>query len=87
LPKGIHPTEVFVSPEMDLRARYDSRLLGGVVVIEGNASMRHMGNWNGKLYREVSPVASDPIRLKLIPYFAWANRGTSEMSVWLPRLE
>jgi DUF1680 family protein len=22
--------------------------------------------------------------IRLIPYFVWANRGTSEMSLWLP---
>jgi DUF1680 family protein len=38
----------------------------------------------GQLYREASaPVARD-IRLKLVPYYAWGNRGDTEMSVWLP---
>ncbi len=26
-----------------------------------------------------------PVTLSLIPYFAWSNRGESEMRVWLPR--
>jgi len=25
--------------------------------------------------------------LTAIPYFAWANRGKSEMTVWIPTLE
>jgi DUF1680 family protein len=25
-----------------------------------------------------------PVDLKLIPYYAWGNRGPSAMSVWLP---
>lgn len=37
-----------------------------------------------QLYRETSPATSQAIPLKLIPYFAWANRGDTEMSVWLP---
>jgi DUF1680 family protein len=83
--KGVHPTEVFIPANMELRARYDSRLLGGVVVIEGDPLRRRAGDWNGKLYREVLSSASEPIHLRMIPYFAWANRGASEMTVWLPR--
>ena len=26
---------------------------------------------------------SDPVRLRWIPYYAWANRGVGEMRVWL----
>jgi DUF1680 family protein len=37
-----------------------------------------------KLYREVTkkPVTDIPVRL--IPYYAWANRGASDMTVWAP---
>jgi len=28
---------------------------------------------------------SRTVSLKLIPYYAWGNRGASEMTVWLPR--
>ncbi len=38
----------------------------------------------GALYR---PASEEPLRaidLKLIPYYAWANRGRSAMSVWIP---
>jgi DUF1680 family protein len=24
------------------------------------------------------------VSLRLIPYYAWANRGKSEMTVWMP---
>ena len=30
-----------------------------------------------------APIALKPIRLRLIPYFAFANRGTTEMVVWM----
>jgi DUF1680 family protein len=35
-------------------------------------------------YRELTPPSFEPIELCLIPYFAWGNRGSSTMSVWLP---
>ena len=31
------------------------------------------------------PGGSETVRLKLTPYYAWNNRGTSSMSVWFPR--
>jgi DUF1680 family protein len=41
-------------------------------------------DWSGQLYRELSGTRPQPIDLKLIPYYAWGNRGQSEMTVWLP---
>lgn len=38
----------------------------------------------GDLYRPTPATAFQPINAQLIPYFAWANRGPSAMSVWLP---
>ncbi|MGH3372024.1 MAG: hypothetical protein ACRDPR_18725, partial [Nocardioidaceae bacterium] len=34
------------------------------------------------LYRRSSPVA-DPTTITAVPYFAWDNRGSSTMAVWL----
>ncbi len=31
------------------------------------------------------PHHARKIEIQLIPYFAWDNRGESEMTVWLPR--
>lgn len=35
------------------------------------------------LYREYAPADREPVTATLIPYFAWANRGENEMTVWL----
>lgn len=35
------------------------------------------------LYAPYAPANTHPAALKLIPYFAWANRGEGEMLVWL----
>ncbi len=35
------------------------------------------------LYAEAAPVQEKSVTIKLIPYYAWANRGLGEMSVWL----
>lgn len=38
---------------------------------------------NGRLYQELSRTPPKPVPIKLIPYYTWANRGPSDMSVWL----
>ena len=42
------------------------------------------GDWNGRLYRARRPGGGKTIDVALIPYYAWANRGVSEMTVWMP---
>lgn len=83
LPPGMKPLDVLLAPDIKLRARYDQRLLGGVAVLEGIALARTNSNWRSQLYRELQPAEAAPIKLRLIPYSVWANRGAGEMSVWL----
>jgi DUF1680 family protein len=42
------------------------------------------GDWSQKLYREYRPQSTETMKITLIPYYAWDNRGLSEMTVWLP---
>ncbi len=86
LPADAKLLDVFLDPAAELRARYDQRLLGGVVVLEGTAQARKSAAWGSETYRELTPTRLTPIRLKLIPYFAWANRGAGEMTVWMQHL-
>ena len=37
------------------------------------------------LYREVGTEIAEEVKVQLIPYYTWNNRGISEMTVWLPR--
>jgi len=39
---------------------------------------------SSQLYREVGTAAPREIMLKFVPYYAWGNRGDTDMSVWLP---
>ncbi|SFH24850.1 aceric acid hydrolase [Pedobacter insulae] len=51
--------------------------------LEGDAKMLEPNTWANTLYRPVS-TSTTTTPIKLIPYFAWGNRGHTEMSVWLP---
>jgi DUF1680 family protein len=56
---------------------------GNVMALTGNAKLIQKNNWKNVLYKEVNTTAQ-PVKIKLIPYYAWANRGSSDMTVWMP---
>jgi uncharacterized protein len=85
LPRGTRMADVTIPADFKPAARYDSRLLGGVVVLEGTAAARSASDWTGQLYREARPSSERPASIRLVPYFAWGNRGATEMAVWIPR--
>lgn len=51
--------------------------------LEGTAMMVAPKDWTNTLYRPVAGQNTE-LPVRLVPYFAWGNRGHSEMSVWLP---
>jgi DUF1680 family protein len=84
LPADVRLADVAVRPSDRLTAHYRKDLLGGVTVLEGRGYVVEGRPWGQALYRPISPNEPKPIDLRLIPYYAWGNRGQSEMSVWLP---
>ncbi|WP_314519919.1 glycoside hydrolase family 127 protein [Xanthocytophaga agilis] len=58
-----------------LTPEYKAELLGGVEVLEGSASQAKRSIDN--------KVDLSAVSFKAIPYYAWANRGSGEMAVWL----
>jgi DUF1680 family protein len=54
-----------------------------VTVLAGDALAVSRAHWADKLYREIQANGKRPVKIKLIPYFAWSNRGLSEMTVWM----
>ncbi len=54
-----------------------------LTVLDTEGVLADGGDWSGKLYRELAPK-NEKVKLTLVPYYAWGNRGHSEMSVWLP---
>ena len=49
-----------------------------------NSSSVPEGDWSDTLYRELAKSRPTKEPIRLIPYFAWANRGVSEMTVFMP---
>ncbi|MNK47157.1 Non-reducing end beta-L-arabinofuranosidase [compost metagenome] len=54
-----------------------------VMALTGTAKIVAPNSWKNVLYKPIDDK-NTATTLKLVPYFAWGNRGHSEMSVWLP---
>jgi len=77
---------IFLADKAPLAARFDKRLLGGCVVVEGWGAAEDLGKWKGRLYQ--SPREAGKMRrvkIRAVPYFLWDNRKPGAMAVWLPR--
>ncbi len=85
LPADVSMLEVHAPDDMQLQATHEADLLGGVVTIMGTARQLVDENGPSALYWEAGDEREEPLDIKLIPYYAWNNRGISEMTVWLPR--
>ena len=85
LPDDINILDMSIAEEEPLLPRFDFQILGGVVVIETRLYSKPTDGWDDQLYREYKAPQSKQIKTRFIPYYAWGNRGPSEMSVWLPR--
>ena len=84
LPKGVSVQNVAIPRDGSLTARFDKSLLDGGVVLQVKAEVAAAPPWGDELYRPVMPANAKKLDIKLIPYYAWANRGKSEMTVWMP---
>jgi DUF1680 family protein len=60
--------------EAKLSAKFDKKLLGGVVVVRGTALA---------VSRKEEELETKPVAFRAVPYFAWDNRKAGQMIVWL----
>lgn len=80
--KDLH--RVYLSDAPDFEVSYQKDLLDGVVVLTSNGKMLEETSWQtGALYQPDAGLKFADRKLKWIPYYAWANRGIGEMTVWV----
>ncbi|MCC5024761.1 MAG: glycoside hydrolase family 127 protein [Candidatus Synoicihabitans palmerolidicus] len=88
LPEGVRLTDVALTlrSAADLISTQKKVIAGAeVLTLTLPSVVKQNDAWtSGQLYREVGPARTEPIALKLVPYYAWGNRGDTEMNVWLP---
>ena len=76
-----------IDPQQKATSSFHPEILNGVQIIEIPARMVSLDKtWDQSLYREKETISSQQkkkITLTAIPYFAWGNRNTGQMLVWL----
>ena len=56
-----------------------------MIALEADVPVVNRDTWsNNELYRELRPAKNQKAHIRLIPYYAWDNRGIQDMSLWLP---
>lgn len=59
---------------------YEKELLSGIVPIKAQGYRRKTTD---ALYSDEKPVREE-VTITMIPYYAWGNRGLTQMRVWMP---
>ncbi|MNJ54978.1 Non-reducing end beta-L-arabinofuranosidase [compost metagenome] len=80
---GAHLHQIVLPQDTELNIRHDADLLGGITVIEGQGLRIDDSSWSGELYSAEALPKESATKVTFIPYYAWANRGENEMSVWV----
>jgi DUF1680 family protein len=84
LPAGVAFENVRLPRDAKWTARHEPALLGGVAVLETQGRVVADHDPAAGLYSDLQSADSKPIKLRLIPYYAWNNRGEGQMAVWIP---
>ena len=82
LPKDVSILDVYIKGDSELKAVHKNDFLEGVTVIETELLLR--SDKNDEMYQAISKPEFKSHKTKLVPYFAWSNRGQAEMTVFLP---
>lgn len=80
---GANLHEIVLPANAKLEAKFENGLLGDVVAITAQGLRQDAAKWPGGLYSSEAVPALQEAKVTFIPYYAWANRGEGEMSVWV----
>ena len=84
LPEGVSIHSVKIPTDFHASVEFLPQLLQGIGSLRGEVVIEEASDWEGVLYRPLEMNERRKVNVRFIPYYAWANRGASEMSVWLP---
>ncbi|TWT83631.1 Non-reducing end beta-L-arabinofuranosidase [Planctomycetes bacterium CA13] len=82
LPEGTRTLDVYVEGDTELMTTHRPDLLGGVTTISANVLLRP--DQEQGMYRAVKKPQWSSHKINFVPYYAWSNRGTAEMTVFVP---
>jgi len=83
LPAGVHLEQAALRRGASLTAVEDELEGHRIMALEGEIAVLPDAA-SDALYDDFGSAEVGSASVRLIPYFAWGNRGPSEMSVWMP---
>ncbi|MFD1176996.1 glycoside hydrolase family 127 protein [Paenibacillus puldeungensis] len=75
--------ELVLPKTAELTARRVDGQLGSIMTIQAEALRLDEKKWNDALYSTAELPPMEQMTATFIPYYAWANRGEGEMTVWV----
>ena len=82
---GMNMAGYTVQPDGETTAHFEPDLLDGVTVLTHPATISTSAADSALYFPASTPKAAErPTTVKLIPYYAWANRTSASMQVWIP---
>lgn len=84
LPTGKPLSGLIVNANTVFTPRHTTIAGSDVVWLEGQSEFADNSVWKGQLYHPISKEKPATVPFKLVPYYAWGNRGLHDMEVWLP---
>ena len=84
LPAGVAIDDVMLQAGAPITPRYDEEFFEGATLLDVDALVVDKLSRADSLYHELRRETVRRQRLTFIPYYLWANRGVTEMSVWFP---
>jgi uncharacterized protein len=83
LPEGVRVLDVGLPVDAAILSIEEDTALGVRLTLPARRRLDTPGIAS-PLYRTIDRPGVETMRVTLVPYFAWGNRGPSEMTVWMP---
>ncbi|WP_224070759.1 aceric acid hydrolase [Arachidicoccus terrestris] len=84
LPAGTDITDVTIDKNSEWVTRQIQIGPQQITTLETTAYLKPEAKNKNALYYPLTNKASRPVKVRLIPYYSWENRGRADMEVWLP---
>ncbi|WP_283435563.1 glycoside hydrolase family 127 protein [Neorhodopirellula lusitana] len=82
LPDNTSILDVYLPVDIELKPTQDPAWKDGLTTLNGDVLIYK--DQRTAMYRPLEKREWEKVETQFIPYYAWSNRGTAEMSVWLP---
>ncbi|GAL63528.1 glycoside hydrolase family 127 protein [Algibacter lectus] len=84
LPENTNVFDVYIPSNIELTPKKESEFLGGLSTLKGTVMLTE--DRGDKMYKTLEKQTWKTFDATFIPYYAWSNRGASEMTVFMPIL-